>query len=136
MTADSENNVFGRTLVSLPASSDVQAQLLSVLLQNPYKLSLTAGGSSGGEGALVGMRGSLIGVGTDIGGSIRIPALCCGTFGFKPTTDRIPMGGQANPVRDGKLPYYERLTSKSYHSCFDLQYVVSFDLLETALLTD
>ncbi|KEF54493.1 amidase [Exophiala aquamarina CBS 119918] len=82
MTADSENNVFGRTL-------------------NPYKLSLTAGGSSGGEGALVRMRGSLIGVGTDIGGSIRIPALCCGTFGFKPTTDRIPMGGQVNPVRDG-----------------------------------
>lgn len=71
-------------------------------LQNPYKLNLTAGGSSGGEGALVGMRGSLLGVGTDIGGSIRIPALCCGTFGFKPSTDRIAMGGQANPVRDGK----------------------------------
>jgi amidase len=43
MTADSENNIFGRTL-------------------NPHNLSLTAGGSSGGEGALVGMRGSLIGV--------------------------------------------------------------------------
>lgn len=51
---------------------------------------------------MVGMRGSILGVGTDIGGSIRIPALCCGTFGFKPTTDRIPFGGQASPVRDGK----------------------------------
>ncbi|KIW74080.1 hypothetical protein Z517_12490 [Fonsecaea pedrosoi CBS 271.37] len=82
MTADSENNVFGRVL-------------------NPHKLKLTAGGSSGGEGALVGIRGSILGVGTDIGGSIRIPALCCGTYGFKPSVDRIPFGGQTNPVLDG-----------------------------------
>ncbi|ETI20590.1 hypothetical protein G647_08628 [Cladophialophora carrionii CBS 160.54] len=82
MTADSENNVFGRVL-------------------NPNKLRLTAGGSSGGEGALVAMRGSLLGVGTDIGGSIRIPAFCCGTFGFKPSVDRVPFGGQTNPVLDG-----------------------------------
>ena len=49
------------------------------------------------------MRGSVLGVGTDIGGSIRIPALCCGNFGFKPSTDRIPFGGQVNPVPDGKI---------------------------------
>ena len=36
-----------------------------------------------------------------IGGSIRIPAFCCGTFGFKPSVDRIPFGGQTNPVLDG-----------------------------------
>ncbi|KAH8803652.1 amidase [Xylogone sp. PMI_703] len=82
MTADSDNNVFGRTL-------------------NPHKLSLTAGGSSGGEGALVAMRGSILGVGTDIGGSIRIPALCCGTYGFKPSANRIPYGGQQGPGRAG-----------------------------------
>ena len=82
MTADSENNVFGRVL-------------------NPNKLSLTAGGSSGGEGALVGMRGSILGVRTDIAGSIRIPAFCNGTYGFKPSVDRIPFGGQTNPVLDG-----------------------------------
>ncbi|KAK5192030.1 hypothetical protein LTR47_003487 [Exophiala xenobiotica] len=82
MTADSENNVFGRVL-------------------NPYKLKLNAGGSSGGEGALVGMRGSILGVGTDIGGSIRIPATCCGTYGFKPSVGRVPYGGQANPSADG-----------------------------------
>ncbi|RMJ20063.1 hypothetical protein CDV36_000226 [Fusarium kuroshium] len=75
MTADSQNNVFGRTL-------------------NPRNTALGAGGSSGGEGALVAFRGSPIGVGTDIGGSIRIPALCCGTYGFKPTAGRIPYGGQ------------------------------------------
>ncbi|KAI8716784.1 Amidase [Fusarium sp. LHS14.1] len=75
MTADSHNNVFGRTL-------------------NPRNTALGAGGSSGGEGALVAFRGSPIGVGTDIAGSIRIPSLCCGTYGFKPTAGRIPYGGQ------------------------------------------
>ena len=57
---------------------------------------LGAGGSSGGEGALVAFRGSPIGVGTDIAGSIRIPSLCDGTYGFRPTTSRIPYGGQAS----------------------------------------
>jgi Asp-tRNA(Asn)/Glu-tRNA(Gln) amidotransferase A subunit family amidase len=74
---------------------------MSDLPQNPYKLKLNAGGSSGGEGALVGMRGSILGVGTDIGGSIRIPATCCGTYGFKPSVGRVPYGGQANPSADG-----------------------------------
>ncbi|ETS81504.1 hypothetical protein PFICI_06506 [Pestalotiopsis fici W106-1] len=77
MTADSENNIFGRTL-------------------NPHKTSLTAGGSSGGEGAIVAFRASPLGVGTDIAGSIRIPSLCCGVYGFKPTADRIPYGGQGD----------------------------------------
>ncbi|CAK7236233.1 hypothetical protein SBRCBS47491_009568 [Sporothrix bragantina] len=82
MTADSENHVFGRTL-------------------NPHKLTLTAGGSSGGEGAVVGMRAAVLGVGTDIGGSIRVPALCCGTYGYRPSASRIPYGGQGTPGRVG-----------------------------------
>jgi amidase len=81
-TADSDNNVFGRTL-------------------NPYKLTLTAGGSSGGEGALVALGGSILGVGTDIGGSIRIPAYCNGIYGFKPSANRIPYGGQQPAGRFG-----------------------------------
>ncbi len=43
----------------------------------------------GGEGALIGARGSPLGIGTDIGGSIRIPAHFCGVFGFKPTPGRV-----------------------------------------------
>lgn len=82
MTPDSHNNVFGRVL-------------------NPHNRSLTAGGSSGGEGALVAMRGSILGVGTDIAGSIRIPALCCGVFGFKPTASRVPYAGQTSAGRSG-----------------------------------
>lgn len=49
-TADSHNNVFGRTL-------------------NPWNTSLTAGGSTGGEGALIAFRGSPLGVGTDVAGT-------------------------------------------------------------------
>ncbi|KAJ5625974.1 hypothetical protein N7510_002283 [Penicillium lagena] len=82
MTADSHNNVFGRVL-------------------NPHRGNLTAGGSSGGEGALVAMRGSILGIGTDIAGSIRIPALCCGTVGFKPSVGRVPYGGQKSAARPG-----------------------------------
>ena len=46
-------------------------------------------GSSGGEGALLAAGGSVIGVGGDIGGSIRIPCHICGVCGFKPTAGRI-----------------------------------------------
>lgn len=82
MTPDSHNNVFGRVL-------------------NPHRRNLTAGGSSGGEGALVALRGSILGIGTDIAGSVRIPALCCGVRGFKPTVGRIPYAGQASVGRPG-----------------------------------
>uniref|UniRef100_A0A3Q0RZA6 Fatty acid amide hydrolase n=1 Tax=Amphilophus citrinellus TaxID=61819 RepID=A0A3Q0RZA6_AMPCI len=45
--------------------------------------------SSGGEGALIGGGGSLLGIGSDLGGSIRIPASFCGICGFKPTSGRL-----------------------------------------------
>lgn len=82
MTADSDNNVFGRTI-------------------NPWNNLLTAGGSTGGEGALVALRGSILGVGTDIAGSIRIPSLCNGIYGFKPSARMVPYSGQQSPVAPG-----------------------------------
>lgn len=87
MTADSENNIFGRTL-------------------NPNNPKLTAGGLSGGEGALVKQRGSIFGVGTDIAGSIRIPSLCCGTYGFKPSTARVPYLKQNDVVEQTYMGFY------------------------------
>ncbi|KAH8674621.1 amidase signature domain-containing protein [Tricladium varicosporioides] len=60
---------------------------------NPYNRNIAAGGSSGGEGALIGLRGSCLGIGTDIGGSIRSPAANCGIYGFKPTGSRTPTDG-------------------------------------------
>ncbi|KAL2869120.1 putative general amidase [Aspergillus lucknowensis] len=82
MTADSHTNVFGRT-------------------RNPHSRYLTAGGSCGGEGALIAMRGSILGVGTDVAGSVRIPSLCCGTVGFKASVGRLPFAGQTPPGRIG-----------------------------------
>ncbi|ODV85728.1 hypothetical protein CANARDRAFT_27824 [[Candida] arabinofermentans NRRL YB-2248] len=78
MTCDSDNVIFGKVL-------------------NPMNTSLTAGGSSGGEGSMIKQYGSIIGIGTDIGGSIRIPAICCGIYGFKPSCDRFPYGNQLKP---------------------------------------
>lgn len=60
---------------------------------NPYDTRRSVGGSSGGEGALVAACGTAIGLGTDIGGSIRIPAFNCGIFGHKATTGTINMRG-------------------------------------------
>ncbi|KAF3003973.1 hypothetical protein E8E14_006127 [Neopestalotiopsis sp. 37M] len=58
---------------------------------NPHNILLSAGGSTGGEGALVAMRGSVLGIGTDIGGSVRGPSGFCGIYGFKPTSYTLPM---------------------------------------------
>lgn len=58
--------------------------------RNAINLNFTSGGSSGGEGALIGAGGSVLGVGTDIAGSIRIPASFQGLYGLKPSYGRIP----------------------------------------------
>ncbi|GJE86082.1 general amidase [Phanerochaete sordida] len=79
MWAESYNMVFGRTL-------------------NPANRKLTSGGSSGGEGALIGMRGSPLGVGSDIGGSIRIPSGYNGLYGLRPSYHRVPYAGATNSL--------------------------------------
>lgn len=65
---------------------------------NPKNRHLSSGGSSGGEGALIGLRGSPAGLGTDIGGSIRIPAAFNGLYGLRPSTGRLPYEGMANSM--------------------------------------
>ncbi|KAL3417551.1 acetamidase [Phlyctema vagabunda] len=77
-----------QTLMHLETSSNIYG-----VTTNPYNTTLTCGGSSGGEGALLGFRGSCLGIGTDIGGSIRSPAANNGLYGFKPTTLRLPVAG-------------------------------------------
>ncbi|PLB50856.1 glutamyl-tRNA amidotransferase subunit A [Aspergillus steynii IBT 23096] len=60
---------------------------------NPHNTALSAGGSSGGESALQALHGSPLGIGSDIGGSIRSPAANCGLYGLKPTAGRLPIIG-------------------------------------------
>jgi fatty acid amide hydrolase 2 len=76
---ESNNRLYGRT-------------------NNPYDLSRTAGGSSGGEGAAVGCGGSPFGLASDIAGSIRVPALFCGVFGHKPSAGLVPNTGLWPPT--------------------------------------
>ncbi|KAI0932940.1 hypothetical protein AcW1_000094 [Taiwanofungus camphoratus] len=77
MWGETYNHVFGRTT-------------------NPYNRYMTPGGSSGGEGALLAMRGSPLGVGTDIGGSVRIPSTFCGLYGLRPSYERLPYCNTVN----------------------------------------
>ncbi|KAJ5435080.1 Amidase [Penicillium cf. griseofulvum] len=68
---------------------------------NPKNRLLSCGGSSGGEGALMALRGSPAGFGTDIGGSVRIPAGFNFLYGLRPSAGRIPYQGAANSM-DGQ----------------------------------
>ncbi|KAI5480273.1 Amidase domain-containing protein [Pseudohyphozyma bogoriensis] len=65
---------------------------------NPFNRNLTCGGSSGGEGALIGLKGSPLGVGSDLGGSIRIPAAFQGLYGLRPSYNRVPYQGSTNSM--------------------------------------
>lgn len=64
---------------------------LTGVTRNPVDPRMTAGGSSGGASAVVAAGMAPVAVGTDAGGSIRIPASFCGIVGFKPTHGRVPM---------------------------------------------
>ncbi len=86
MWMETNNRVYGRT-------------------NNPYDASRIVGGSSGGEGAIVGAGASPIGLGADVGGSIRMPAFFCGAFGHKPTGGLIPNTGQWPIAENEALRY-------------------------------
>ncbi|MFH1139804.1 MAG: amidase [Pseudomonadota bacterium] len=69
--------------------------------RNPWNTDLTPGGSSGGAAAAVAARMVPLAHGNDGGGSIRIPASCCGVFGLKPTRARNPLGPDFGDVYSG-----------------------------------
>ena len=89
---ESDNPLYGRT-------------------NNPWDPDRTPGGSSGGEAAIVAAGGATLGLGTDIGGSVRVPSHFCGVHGLKPTAGRLTLSGSINPliappaIRDAAGPF-------------------------------
>ena len=82
--AESDNPLYGRT-------------------NNPWDLSRTPGGSSGGEAALVAADASPVGLGTDFGGSLRVPAHFCGLCGLRATPGRLSLEGTASQALFGHV---------------------------------
>ena len=116
--------ILARTNTPELTMSHETDNLLTGRSNNPLDPSRTPGGSSGGEAALVGAGASPLGFGSDIGGSIRFPAHCCGIVGFKPDSaavdgsdtfppDKQPdfgdtllgFGPMARTVRDARLGF-------------------------------
>ncbi|WED43045.1 amidase [Legionella cardiaca] len=83
---------FAKTNVPELGLSYVTESLLHGPCRNPYNLNRTPGGSSGGSAAAVAAGVAPLATANDGGGSIRIPAACCGLFGFKPTPGLTPIG--------------------------------------------
>ena len=138
MWYESANKIYGRT-------------------NNPYNLKKMVGGSSGGEGAIVGSGASPFGLGSDIGGSIRMPAFFNGVFGHKGSGGLIPNTGQfpapENPIRilstgplarraEDLLPLIQLMKGKDGHdeAVLDIQiendYKVDFSTLKVLNFAD
>jgi amidase len=97
--------VAGKTNVALmlgdPGDTD---NPLFGATHNPYDLTRTPGGSSGGAAAAVASGLSFLDFGSDLAGSIRVPAAFCGVYGLKPTAGTVPMSGFAPPAPPGPPP--------------------------------
>jgi aspartyl-tRNA(Asn)/glutamyl-tRNA(Gln) amidotransferase subunit A len=93
--------------------------------RNPWNLARTAGGSSGGAAAAVATGQGPLALGTDGGGSIRIPAACCGIVGLKPTLGRVPHTQQADVFSTVSYVGPMARTVADTAACFDA--IVGFD---------
>ncbi|HET7869058.1 MAG TPA: amidase family protein [Actinomycetota bacterium] len=85
--------VLGKTNVAQALLYHETDNPLYGLTKNPWDLDRSPGGSSGGEAAIIAAGGSPLGLGSDIGGSIRVPAHFCGIHGLKPTANRLTRRG-------------------------------------------
>ncbi|GAQ42175.1 hypothetical protein AtubIFM56815_005197 [Aspergillus tubingensis] len=88
--------LYCKTSVPMTLMSGETMNNIITYTHNPKNRLLSSGGSSGGEGALIALRGSPAGFGTDIGGSIRVPASFNGLYGIRPSVGRMPYEGAAN----------------------------------------
>jgi Asp-tRNA(Asn)/Glu-tRNA(Gln) amidotransferase A subunit family amidase len=83
----------GAVILGVTATDPGAFGVRTAAVTHPQDPSLTVGGSSGGSGAALAAGLCLAALGSDTGGSIRIPAACCAVAGFKPTRGRVPLTG-------------------------------------------
>ncbi|XP_030063005.1 vitamin D3 hydroxylase-associated protein [Microcaecilia unicolor] len=91
--------VFAKTNIPQGLYSLSTSNPIFGLTLNPLNHKKLPAGSSGGEGALIGGGGSILGIGTDLAGSIRLPASFCGIAAFKPTAPRLSTIGVTTPLQ-------------------------------------
>src|SRR5207253_6247788 len=98
--------IFAKTTTPELGLTNTTESVLFGQTHNPWNFERTSGGSSGGSAALVASRIVPMAHGSDGGGSIRIPASCCGLFGLKPTCGLVPMGPTQFEDRNGCLHHH------------------------------
>src|SRR5438105_4848949 len=89
--------ILGKTNLPELAAAVGTTNAIFPATNNPWREGFTPGGSTGGSGAAVAAGLATAGVGTDMGGSIRIPASCCGVVGLRPSPNTVP-DEQADPA--------------------------------------
>ncbi len=82
--------ILGKTNLPELAAAVGTTNAIFPATNNPWRAGITPGGSSGGSAAAVAAGMATVAMGTDMGGSIRIPASCCGVVGLRPSPDRVP----------------------------------------------
>lgn len=90
--------VFGKTNVPTWASDCQSSNPVFGTTNNPWDVTRTPGGSSGGEAAAVATGLTPLGTGSDLGGSLRLPASFCGVFALKPSYGVVPFTGHLPPA--------------------------------------
>jgi Asp-tRNA(Asn)/Glu-tRNA(Gln) amidotransferase A subunit family amidase len=81
--------ILGKTNLPELAAAVGTTNSIFPATNNPWRAGITPGGSTGGSAAAVAAGMATVGIGTDMGGSIRIPASCCGVVGLRPSPDRV-----------------------------------------------
>lgn len=82
--------ILGKTNLPELAAAVGTTNAIFPATNNPWRAGITPGGSSGGSAAAVAGGMATLGIGTDMGGSLRIPASCCGVVALRPSPDRVP----------------------------------------------
>jgi Asp-tRNA(Asn)/Glu-tRNA(Gln) amidotransferase A subunit family amidase len=82
--------ILGKTNLPELAAAVGTTNAIFPATNNPWRTGITPGGSSGGSATAVAAGMATVAMGTDMGGSIRIPASCCGVVGLRPSPDRVP----------------------------------------------